>query len=140
MHLPARLERLPERLATGAYILHAGLEKWNGGPEQAAGIHGMAAGGYSFLAPIKPATFLKMLSAGEIITGSLLLAPFVPRAVAGAALAVFSGGLVTMYLRTPALHKDGSVWPTPNGIAVSKDVWMLAIGTSLVLDQLLHED
>jgi len=38
------------------------------------------------------------------------------------------------------LHKDGSVWPTPNGIAVSKDVWMLAIGTSLVLDQLLHED
>lgn len=140
MSLSVALRRLPERLATGAYILHSGLEKWNGGPEQAQGIHGMAAGAYPFLARIEPATFLRLLAAGEIATGSLLLLPFVPRAVAGAALTAFSGGLVTMYLRTPALHKKGSVWPTPNGIAVSKDVWMLAIGTGLILDELLDED
>ena len=52
------MSRLPERLATGAYILHSGLEKWNGSPEQAIGIHGMASGAYPFLAKIKPATFL----------------------------------------------------------------------------------
>ena len=58
------------------------------------------------------------------------------RSIAGAALTGFSGGLVGMYLRTPALHKPGSVWPTPQGIAVSKDVWMLGIGTGLVVDDL----
>ena len=41
-----------------------------------------------------------------------------------------------MYLRTPALHKPGSVWPTQQGIAVSKDVWMFAIGTGLLIDDL----
>jgi hypothetical protein len=58
-------------------------------------------------------------------TGVLLLVPFVPQAFAGAALTGFSSCLLGMYLRTPALHKPGSVWPTPQGVAVSKDVWML---------------
>lgn len=133
-------KRLPERIATGAYILHSGLEKWNGGAEQAAGVHGMAAGAYPFLADIEPARFLRLLAAGEIATGSLLLIPFVPRAVAGAVLTAFSGGLVGMYLRTPSLRKPGSIWPSPNGIAVSKDVWMLAIGAGLVLDGLQDDD
>ena len=52
----------------------------------------------------------------------------------GAALTAFSGSLVALYLRTPALHKPGSVWPTPNGIGVSKDVWMLGIGLGLLAD------
>jgi hypothetical protein len=39
-----------------------------------------------------------------------------------------------MYLRTPALHKPRSVWPTPAGIGISKDVWMLGIGLSLLAD------
>jgi len=133
------LKRMPERLATGAYLLHTGLEKWSGGPEQAAGIHGMAAGAYPFLAGIEPARFLKLVASAEIATGALLLIPVVPRAVAGAMLSVFSGGLVTMYLRTPALHKEGSVWPTPSGVGVSKDVWLLAIGVGLVLDELMAD-
>jgi hypothetical protein len=54
--------------------------------------------------------------------------------VAGAALTGFSGALLTMYLRTPALHKRGSVWPTPQGVPVSKDVWMLGIGLGLLVD------
>jgi uncharacterized membrane protein YkgB len=98
----------------------------------------MAAGAYPFLKNIQPTTFLKALSVGEMTTGTLLLIPFVPQAVAGVALSTFSGGLVTMYLRTPALHKPGSVWPTPNGMAVSKDIWMFAIGSGLVLDKLLE--
>ena len=97
----------------------------------------MATGAYPFLGKLKPTTFLRMLSVAEITTGAGLLAPFVPERAAGAALTAFSGGLVTMYLRTPALHRPGSVWPTPGGIAVSKDVWMLGIGASLLLDSIV---
>jgi hypothetical protein len=39
-----------------------------------------------------------------------------------------------MYLRTPALHNPGSVWPSPAGIGISKDVWMLSIGLNLITD------
>ena len=131
-----RLRNLPTRLATGAYIAHSGIEKFGGGPEQAAGVHGMAAAAFPFLKSMEANRFLRMLSIGEIATGALLLAPVAPPLVAGAALTGFSGALVTMYLRTPALHKPGSIWPTPQGIGVSKDVWMLGIGLGLVLDGL----
>jgi hypothetical protein len=96
----------------------------------------MASGAYPFLRHIEPTTFLRMLSMGEMATGTLVLLPIVPNRVAGAALTGFSGALVTMYLRTLTLRKPGSVWPSQSGIAVSKDVWMLAIGTGLILDSL----
>lgn len=125
---------LPERAATGAFILHSGIEKWNGPSAQAEGVHAMAAGAFPFLKSIPPERFLKVLAAGEVLTGALLLSPFVSNAAAGAALTGFSGSLLTMYARTPALRKQGSVWPTPAGIAVSKDVWMLGIGLGLLAD------
>ena len=81
---------------------------------------------FPFLQSIPPERILKILAAGEVVTGVLLLAPLVPNAVAGAALAGFSGSLLAMYARTPSLRKPGSVWPAPAGIAISKDVWMLA--------------
>ena len=120
MQLGAVARYLPQRLATGAYILHSGLEKWRGSPQQAEGVHGTAAGAYPFLADIPPTTFLRALSVGEITVGALLLLPF--------------GALLGMYLRTPDLHRPASIWPSPKGIAVSKDVWMLGIGAGLVLD------
>ena len=129
-----RTRNLPTRLTTGAFILHSGLEKWHGGEQQAQGVHGMAAGAYPFLRRIPPKTFLKALAAAEIGIGTALLTPFVPNRLAGAALSAFAGGLVTMYLRTPALHKPGSIWPTHAGIGVSKDVWMLGIGVGLIAD------
>jgi uncharacterized membrane protein YphA (DoxX/SURF4 family) len=125
---------VPLRLVTGAYIAHTGWEKWHGSEEQAAGIHGMATGAYPVFAGMKSIDFLRLLSVGEMATGALLLAPFVPTAVAGAALTGFSGALVGMYLRTPALHRPGSIWPTQQGVAVSKDSWMLGIGLSLLVD------
>jgi hypothetical protein len=125
---------IPARTATGGYILHAGLGKWNGSEEQAKGVHGMAAGAFPFLAKVPPATFLKALAAAEIGTGAALLTPFVSNKIAGAALTAFAGSLMTMYLRTPALHEPGSIWPTRQGTAVSKDVWMLGIGLGLLLD------
>ncbi len=128
------LRDIPTRAATGAYILHSGLAKWNGSEEQAKGVHGMASGAFPFLAKVPPATFLKALAAAEIGTGGALLLPVVGSKLAGAALTAFSGSLLTMYLRTPALHQPGSVWPTQAGTAVSKDVWMLGIGLGLLAE------
>lgn len=129
-----RLRTIPTRLAAGAYVLHSGLAKRDAQPEQAAGLHGAAAGAFPFLKNQDPQGFVRRLSAAEIAIGSLLLTPFVPARLAGLALTGFGGGLVTMYLRTPALRKPGSVWPNEKGTAVSKDVWLLGIGLGLLLD------
>jgi hypothetical protein len=48
-------------------------------------------------------------------------------------LSGFSGALLTLYMRTPAMHKEGSIWPTPTGMALSKDVWMLGVGLDLLV-------
>jgi uncharacterized membrane protein YphA (DoxX/SURF4 family) len=135
MPLQLNARSLPGRLATGAFILHSGLQKWNGPPEQAEGVHGMAVGAYPFLGSVPAPRFLKLLAAGEIVTGALLLAPFVSNALAGTALTGFSASLIGMYARTPTLHEPGSIWPTQAGIAVSKDVWMLGIGLGLMADR-----
>jgi uncharacterized membrane protein YphA (DoxX/SURF4 family) len=123
---------LPGRIATGAYILHAGLDKWKGPVEQAEAVHGMAAGAYPFLQSVPPTRFLRLLAASEVATGALLLSPFVSNAMAGSALTAFSAGLLGMYARTPSMHKPGSIWPTQAGTPVSKDVWMLGIGLGLM--------
>jgi uncharacterized membrane protein YphA (DoxX/SURF4 family) len=125
---------VPLRFVTGAYILHAGIEKWSSDPERAVGVHGMASGAFPVLEAIPPTPFVQLLAAGEMVTGAALLTPLVPNKLAGAALTAFSGALVAMYWRTPALHKPGSFWPTPAGIGVSKDVWMLGIGLDLLAD------
>jgi uncharacterized membrane protein YkgB len=128
------LRNVPTRAAAGGYVLHTGLEKWNGNEEQAKGLHAFAAGAFPFLSKVQPGTFLKALSVAEIGTGLLLLTPVVPNKIAGTVLAAFSSSLLTVYMRTPALHEEGSVWPTQAGIALSKDVWMLGIGLGLVAD------
>lgn len=132
MPLPLSVRDIPGRVATGAYILHAGLEKWSGDAQRAEGVHRAASAAFPVLEPIDPPTFLRLLSAAEIATGVLLLAPFVSNRRAGLALTTFSGSLIAMYLRTPAMHQPGSIWPTQAGTAVSKDVWMLGIGLGLL--------
>ncbi|MGA9920323.1 MAG: hypothetical protein WBR23_03590 [Candidatus Dormiibacterota bacterium] len=140
MKLPIKTRDLPARIATGAYILHAGMEKWNVTEERAKGIHAMASGAFPFLSRIPPMRFGKLLAGGEIATGAALLSPVVPASLAGSALTLFSGALVGMYLRTPAMHKPNSVWPTPQGIGISKDVWMLGIGLGLLLEAATDRD
>jgi uncharacterized membrane protein YphA (DoxX/SURF4 family) len=132
-----KLRNVPTRLATGAYILHAGWEKWHGDEERAAGVHGMAAHALPVFKSMKPTDFLRTLSVGELALGAALLTPFVPTVLVGAGLTGFSGALVATYLRTDGLHRPGSVWPTAQGIGVSKDVWMLGIGLGLLADGLL---
>ena len=135
MHFRLRARDLPGRVTTGVYILHAGLEKWQGDDDRATAVHGMAAGAFPFLKDIPAPRFLKLLAASEIALGAALLAPVVSNALAGAGLTAFSGGLVGMYSRTPAFHKPGSIWPTQAGTGVSKDVWMLGIGLGLMLSR-----
>ena len=132
------LRQLPGRLAAGAYTLHAGIEKMRASPEHAAGIHGMAAGTYPVLADVPPERFVRALAVSEVVLGGALLTPFVPAGVAGAGLTAFSAGLMGLYAKTPGMRKDGSVWPAPQGIGLSKDVWLLAIGAGLVVDALVE--
>lgn len=125
------LAQLPPRLATGAFILNSGLQKWGGDDETAAGVHGFAAGTYPFLKNVEAPTFLRTLAAGEIALGAALLTPVVPAAVAGAGLAGFAAGLLGLYLRTPGMHEN--LRPTEQGIPIAKDIWLLGIGAGLVL-------
>ncbi|GLZ48218.1 hypothetical protein Acsp06_44030 [Actinomycetospora sp. NBRC 106375] len=126
------LAQVPQRLATGAFILNSGLQKWSGDEQTAAGVHGMAAGTYPFVKNVDPPTFLKGLAAGEIALGSALLTPFVPGRLAGVALVGFAGSLLGLYVRTPGMH-DGNLRPTQQGTPIAKDIWMLGIGAALVL-------
>ena len=128
------VRNLPTRFVTGTYIFHAGIEKWSGSKEQAEAIHGMAKGTYPAIESIPPERFLKLLATGEILTGGLLLSPWVSNFFAGLALSGFSGALLGIYAKTPGLRHPGSPWPQPPGIALSKDVWMLGIGLGLLAD------
>ena len=134
MGLLMRAREVAPRIATGAYILNSGVQKRQVDEEAAKRLHTLASGTYPFLARMEPATFVRVLSAAEIGLGAALLTPFVPAALAGAALTTFSGGLLVMYLRTPGMRKPGSLAPTPTGLAISKDVWMLGIGLGLLTD------
>ncbi len=127
-----KLRDIPTRLSAGGYILHSGMEKWRADEATAAGIHGMAAGAFPFLEDVPPGRFLRWLSVGEVATGAALVLPGVPTAVAGGALTGFSGALTVFYARTPGLRRPGTIWPTQQGIAISKDVWLLGIGLGLL--------
>jgi uncharacterized membrane protein YphA (DoxX/SURF4 family) len=129
-----KLRHIPPRVTTGAYILHSGLEKWKGDENTAGYIHAMAAGAIPPIKSIPAPTFLKILAGAETALGAALLNPFIPTKVVGLGLTTFAGSLLTMYLRTPSLHKPGSIWPTQQGIGVSKDVWMAGIGLSFLID------
>ena len=138
MRLSMTARDVPVRAVTGAFILHSGLDKWHGDDQQAQALHRMASEAYPVLTHLPAARFLRLLAASEIAIGALLLNPFVPNGVAGAALTGFSASLLTMYARTPSLRKPGSIWPAPTGIGISKDVWMLGIGISLVVDSVVR--
>jgi uncharacterized membrane protein YphA (DoxX/SURF4 family) len=128
-----RASDYPTRLATGAYILHSGLQKRDADQETAEGLYGMAVQAYPVLEHLPPDRFVRLLSAAEITVGGALLLPLVPTAVAGAALTAFSGALVGLYARTPGMREPGTPWPTERGIALSKDSWMLGIGLGLLV-------
>jgi len=129
-----KLAHLPLRVATGAYILNSGLSKQNLEGQAAEGMHGMAVGAIPALKKIPSDQFARILSTGEIALGAALLIPFVPSALVGAALVGFSAGLVQLYLKTPGMRQPDSIRPTPEGLGLAKDVWLLGAGMTLLLD------
>ncbi|SKB08982.1 hypothetical protein [Aeromicrobium choanae] len=132
-----KLSHVPLRLATGAFILNSGLNKRNLPPEAAAGLQGMAANAVPQAADMDPESFGKALSKGEIALGAALLAPFVPSAIAGAALTAFGGGMIKMYLKTPGMTAEGSSFrPSQDGTAIAKDIWLVGAGLSLLISGL----
>jgi uncharacterized membrane protein YphA (DoxX/SURF4 family) len=138
MTLSAKLRRAPLRLAAGAYILNTGVTKLNVDDETAKSLHGMASGMYPVLGKLEPKVLARSLAIGEIAVGTTLLLPIIPPFIAGAALVGFSGALINMYWHTPGMHHEGSLRPTPQGTAISKDVWMLGIGLGLMTDAALE--
>ena len=140
MALPVKLRHLPQRVVTGAFILNSGISKLSADEETARQLHGFASGTYPFLAKLKPEDFVKLLAGTEITLGAALLLPIVPTALAGAGLAVFSGGLLGLYARTPGMRREGTPFPTEQGTALAKDVWMGGIGLGLVIDELTDSD
>jgi hypothetical protein len=131
MGLPITLSEIAPRISAGAFILNSGFGKRGADAEAAAGMHGFAAGTYPFLKSIPPQQFAQGLATTEIVLGAALLAPFVPTAVAGAALTAFSAGLLGLYVQTPGMRKPGSLAPTEQGLPIAKDIWLLGIGIGL---------
>jgi hypothetical protein len=140
MRLPITLSEIGPRVSAGAFILSSGLSKRQADEATAAGMHGFASGTYPFLEDLEPKQFVQYLSMAEIAIGGLLLAPFVPTAVAGLALTGFSGGLLGLYLRTPGMRKPGSLAPTQEGLAIAKDSWLLGIGVGLLVRGTIDSD
>jgi hypothetical protein len=106
------------------------------GEETVGQLHEMAAGTYPFT-KVDPKLFTKALAAGELAVGGLLLGPIVPVRLAGLALTGLAGGLIGLYARTPGLRREGSVFPTQQGLPFAKDTWLAAIGISLLADAVL---
>jgi uncharacterized membrane protein YphA (DoxX/SURF4 family) len=130
-----RLNHIPLRLSTGAFILNAGWGKRNLDKDSATGLQAMAARVFPPVNRIDAAKFGTMLSYAEMTLGAALLIPFLPSRVAGIGLGIFSGSLLAMYLRTPGMTLEDGIRPSPQGIGLAKDIWMLGIAAALVLDR-----
>lgn len=134
-----RISHLPLRVATGAYILNSGLGKRGADEGTATWMRDQASQVVPQAAGMEPQQFAKALSAGEIALGVALLAPVVSPLKAGAALTAFSAGLLQMYRKTPGMTQADGIRPTPEGLGMAKDVWMLGAGLALVLDALIDD-
>lgn len=129
-----KLSHLPLRLSTGAFILNSGWGKRELDKDSSAYMQSMAAQAFPQVKQMDPEKFGRILAYSEIAVGSALLAPFIPSRLAGIGLAAFSGGMMAMYFRTPGMTESDGVRPTQEGTSVAKDVWMLGIALSLILD------
>ncbi|MFH9826541.1 hypothetical protein [Streptomyces bobili] len=126
--------QLPLRLTVGTFFLNSGLSKRGADRATAEGLQQFTTAAYPFLGKLDAERFTKSLSAGETAIAAALLLPMVPAPIAGAALTAFSAGTLGLYLRAPGMRQDGSLRPTEQGIPLAKDVWMLGIGISLMIE------
>ncbi|MGO1460184.1 MAG: hypothetical protein ACTHWJ_09220 [Flaviflexus sp.] len=121
------------RAVPGVFILNSGLNKIGMDDETAENLQNMAKVGVPATGNMTPSQFGKFLSYGETAVGAALLLPFVPTRIAGAALTVFSAGLVANYFALPGMTQEDGIRPSEQGTALAKDSWLLAIGAALTL-------
>lgn len=138
MNLHTAARQLPLRIPLGAFFLNSGLGKRDADRATAEQLHEFTCTTYPFFRKLDAGKFVRLLSMGEILLGASLLVPVVPAAVAGAGVSAFSLGTTGLYLRTPGMREEGSLRPTQQGLLLAKDVWMLGIGLSLTLDDLIE--
>ena len=132
--LTKAIRQLPLRVTTGGFILNEGLAKLDADDETAKHLHDVAARAYPVLEEIDAQAFTKALAVAETALGGALLLPLIRSRLAGLGLAAFAGALLGMYARSPGAHEPHSPRPTRDGVGLAKDVWMLGIGLSLIVD------
>lgn len=120
------------RAIPGLFILNSGIGKIGMPADASAGIQQAAASGVPALANLPSEKFGSMLGWAETAVGAALLLPAVPNRVAGAGLATFGAGLLTMYFNNDNYTEEDGIRPSDEGISLAKDSWLVAIGLGLM--------
>ncbi|MDO4253832.1 MAG: hypothetical protein Q4C81_01600 [Kocuria sp.] len=127
-----RLSNAILRGVSGAYLLQSGLGKKDAPVEVYDHLKTMAATGIPQFKEWDSKTFGQFLWLSEVGISGLLLTPFVSKRLAGLALTVFSAGMLTMYFNNDEMTQEDGLRPSQEGLSLSKDVWLAAIGLALV--------
>ena len=120
------------RAIPGLFILNSGIGKIGMPADASAGTQQAAASGVPALANLPSEKFGSMLGWAETAVGASLLLPAVPNRLAGAGLATFGAGLLTMYFSNDDYTEEDGIRPTSEGLSLAKDSWLVAIGLGLM--------
>lgn len=129
-----RIAHLPIRLTAGAYLLNSGVSKRGADAATASYLHTAASRVLPTVRDMPPEKFTRLLSTSEIGLGTALLLPFVPSALVGAGLTAFGVALLGHYFTEPDTRLEDGIRPTPQGLALAKDVWLVGMGLTLLID------
>lgn len=119
----------------GAFLLQSGYGKLGMDAESAEGLKQFASTGVPQFADWDSQTFTKFIAGTELALGTALLTPFVSKRLAGAGLFAFSAGLLSMYFRNSDMTQEDGIRPSEQGLTLSKDAFLAAIGAALVLQK-----
>ena len=119
----------------GAFLLQSGYGKLGMDAESAEGLKQFASTGVPQFADWDSQTFTKFIAGTELALGTALLSPFVSKRLAGAGLLAFSAGLLSMYFRNSDMTQEDGIRPSEQGLTLSKDAFLAAIGAALVLQK-----
>lgn len=119
----------------GAFLLQSGCGKLGMDAESAEGLKQFASTGVPQFADWDSQTFTKFIAGTELALGTALLTPFVSKRLAGAGLLAFSAGLLSMYFRNSDMTQEDGIRPSEQGLTLSKDAFLAAIGAALVLQK-----
>lgn len=116
----------------GAFIANSGIGKLSADAETSAGLQQFAATGIPAVKKLPKDQFAKILGGAEVALGGALLSPFVSNKLAGTALTAFGAGLLSMYFRNDNMTLSDGIRPSEEGLALSKDSWLVALGAGLI--------